>query len=135
MPRASRRTNNQRATTAVDSRIGERVRERRVLLGLAQEQLAASLGVSFQQLQKYELGTNRVSASRLYQIAHIMNVPIMWFYDGIDASGGISRKVSELSKLNSDPETLRFVKAYYRIKDSRARQSLRGMASVLAGEK
>jgi transcriptional regulator with XRE-family HTH domain len=135
MPRGSRLTKNQRATTDVDSRIGERVRERRVLLGLAQQQLADSLGVSFQQLQKYESGANRVSASRLYQLAQVLNIPIMWFYDGIDAPHGNRSKVSELSTLTSDPEMLRFVRAYYQIKNAKARHRLREMASVLAGEK
>jgi transcriptional regulator with XRE-family HTH domain len=135
MPRRPRRTSNRRAATDVDSHVGERLRQRRILLGLAQQQLANSLGVSFQQLQKYESGANRVSASRLYQLAQVLAVPIMWFYDGIGAPDGRGSKVSELSKLTGDPEVRRFVKAYHRIKGTTARRRFREIASVLAGDK
>lgn len=135
MPRRPGRPTNQRASTKVDSHVGNRLRQRRVLLGLSQQQLARRLSLTFQQLQKYENGANRVSASRLYQLARVLDVPIMWFYDGINAPRRNRDKTAELSKLMGDSETLRFVQAYYRIKDVNARQRLRGMASILAGQK
>ena len=68
----------------IDKHIGQRVRERRIVLGLSQTVLAEGLGISFQQLQKYESGANRISASRLYQIALVLGVPVQYFFQGAD---------------------------------------------------
>jgi transcriptional regulator with XRE-family HTH domain len=118
--------------TDVDLYVGLRLRERRVLLGFGQDALAKMLGVSFQQVQKYEKGANRISASRLYQLARVLGMPITWFYDGIDA--GRRKNDHALSQLG-DREVLRFVRAYCRIKDAGARSRLRAMTSVLSGDK
>jgi transcriptional regulator with XRE-family HTH domain len=134
MPRPARRPKDARAPSDLDAYIGSRVRQRRVTLGVTQQEAAKAIGVPFQQLQRYEGGTNRISASRLFALAHALAVPITWFYEGMDAPGGRGRK-SELLDLARDPETLRFIIVYYRIKDARARQRLREMASVLAGGK
>lgn len=72
----------------VDVHIGRRIRERRMLMGLSQEQLARLLGVTFQQIQKYERGTNRVGASRLVELARILQVPVTWFFEGLEGAGG-----------------------------------------------
>lgn len=65
----------------VDIHVGQRIRQRRVLLGISQEKLAETMGMTFQQVQKYERGKNRVSASRLYQLSHILDVNISYFFD------------------------------------------------------
>lgn len=75
-----RKTARPRAPNPVDVHVGRRVRIRRVLNGLSQEELAADLGLTFQQLQKYESGANRISASRLYHLAELLDVPVGWFF-------------------------------------------------------
>jgi transcriptional regulator with XRE-family HTH domain len=72
-----------RSTSGIDDHVGARIRERRIMLGLTQQQLAAMIGVTYQQAHKYERGINRVSAGRLYEIARVLNAPITYFYDGI----------------------------------------------------
>lgn len=71
-------------TTAVDVHVGARVRHRRILLGLSQGQLAEGLGLTFQQVQKYEKGANRIGAGRLYDVARRLDVPVGYFYEGLD---------------------------------------------------
>ena len=76
-PRPSARAN------AADRYVGNRIRERRVMLGLSQQQLAQMIGVTYQQAHKYERGLNRISAGRLYEIAQVLNVPVSWFFEGL----------------------------------------------------
>jgi transcriptional regulator with XRE-family HTH domain len=68
----------------VDLHVGQRVRQRRWLLGMTQEQLAEKVGIKFQQIQKYETGANRISSSRLWDISEVMDVPVNFFFDGLD---------------------------------------------------
>ncbi|MDX2224202.1 MAG: helix-turn-helix transcriptional regulator [Rhodospirillaceae bacterium] len=70
----------------VDRHVGVRIRERRVMLGLSQQQMADMIGVTYQQAHKYERGINRISAGRLYEIARVLNVPITFFYEGLDGN-------------------------------------------------
>ncbi|MBE7638477.1 helix-turn-helix domain-containing protein [Sneathiella sp. P13V-1] len=70
----------------IDQHVGARIRERRIMMGYTQQQMAAMIGVTYQQAHKYEKGINRISAGRLYSIATALNVPINYFYDGLDAS-------------------------------------------------
>lgn len=79
VPKASPRAN------MADRHVGTRIRERRIMLGLSQQQLAVMIGVTYQQAHKYERGLNRISAGRLYDIAQVLNVPISWFFEGMDA--------------------------------------------------
>ena len=76
---------------AIDTHVGERIRERRTALRITQDSLAQTIGVSFQQVQKYETGRNRVSASRLYQIAQVLKVPIAFFWEGLGDTAGEDR--------------------------------------------
>jgi transcriptional regulator with XRE-family HTH domain len=78
-PRPSARAN------AADRYVGNRIRERRVMLGLSQQQLAQMIGVTYQQAHKYERGLNRISAGRLYEIAQVLSVPVSWFFEGLAA--------------------------------------------------
>ncbi|QXM25786.1 helix-turn-helix domain-containing protein [Elioraea tepida] len=70
---------------AIDRHVGARIRERRLMLGLSQQELAEAIGVTYQQAHKYERGLNRIAAGRLYEIAHALGVPISWFFDGLDS--------------------------------------------------
>ena len=72
-----------KSTAVIDRHVGARIRERRILLGQTQQQLAEMIGVTYQQAHKYERGVNRVSAGRLYQISSVLNVPMSYFYDGV----------------------------------------------------
>ena len=75
------------STAAVDNHVGGRIRERRIMLGLTQQQLAEMIGVTYQQAHKYERGINRVSAGRLFEIARALNAPMTYFYEGIEEEG------------------------------------------------
>jgi transcriptional regulator with XRE-family HTH domain len=74
---------------AADRHVGSRIRERRVMLGFSQQQLAELIGVTYQQAHKYERGLNRISAGRLYEIALVLNVPVSWFFEGLSAGQGV----------------------------------------------
>ena len=110
----------------VDIAVGKRVRGRRILMGLSQERLGDDLGVTFQQVQKYERGANRVSASRLYEISKVLDVPPSYFFEEIMESDGIDYTGDDTSA--ADPmtkrETLELVRAYYKIVDPKIRQEL-----------
>ena len=127
----------------MDIHVGSRVRLRRTLLGLSQEKLGEAIGLTFQQIQKYERGANRVGASRLYALSRVLDVPVGFFYDDMPAeiSGKGGKKGSGLadkpqSEFSADPlakrETLELVRAYYRIKDSGVRKRLFDLAKSLA---
>jgi transcriptional regulator with XRE-family HTH domain len=131
-----------RKPNVIDGHVGARLRLRRTLLGISQEQLAESLGLTFQQVQKYERGTNRVSASRLFQLANILDVPITWFFDEMGAetaAAGVRTGKSfaeEPAGYDADPmsrrETLELVRVYYRISDRKVRKKLYEMTKALA---
>ena len=98
------KTSGKKGPNPVDVHVGRRVRIRRVLCGLSQTALAEQLGLTFQQLQKYESGANRISASRLWQIAQILDVPISWFFMGIDDD------TDKLEEFRTKRETLELVR-------------------------
>jgi transcriptional regulator with XRE-family HTH domain len=103
---------NQRAVGKADAELGKRIRLRRVEQNISQTELGAKLGVSFQQVQKYEKGVNRVGASRLQQIAIALDVPLTFFYSG----DGKAREVESLMFIDSN-FSLRLLRAYSKIKD------------------
>lgn len=118
-------------THAVDASVGNLIRRRRWMLGMTQEQVASKIGVTFQQLQKYETGANRVSASRLWEIAQALSVPIFYFFDGVDEEGtDCSDPFVEIRRENRDKETLALVNAYYAIPADHRRKLL-DLARVL----
>jgi transcriptional regulator with XRE-family HTH domain len=122
----------------VDAHVGSRLRQRRMLLGISQEQLAEMLGLTFQQVQKYERGTNRVSASRLFQLARALDTPITWFFDEMESDRGAEREKTASELQDGDPmsrrETLELVRVYSRIDDRKVRKKLYEMAKALAEE-
>jgi transcriptional regulator with XRE-family HTH domain len=117
----------------VDIHVGGRIRTRRLLIGMNQETLARALGLTFQQVQKYEGGANRVSASRLSQIAEILGVPISHFFSDLDPDGAEpSATDREARERLQRPETIELVRAYYAIADQRTRHQFLEMVKAAA---
>ncbi len=120
----------------IDVHVGSRVRLRRTLLGMNQTQLGEKLGITFQQIQKYENGVNRISASRLYQMTRILDVPVSFFFDDMppDTENAVPHPVSSgaLGGVMLKRETLEFVRAYYRIGDPAARKGLSDLTKAMA---
>ncbi|WP_197917119.1 helix-turn-helix domain-containing protein [Thiosulfatihalobacter marinus] len=117
-------------THPVDVHVGKRIRQRRWLTGMTQQQLAEQVGIKFQQIQKYETGANRVSASRLWDIADALDVPVSFFFEGLDAEeGDLARKVP--ADLMGDKEALDLVRSYYAIPENQRRR-LFELARVLS---
>jgi transcriptional regulator with XRE-family HTH domain len=122
---------NPRSVGKADKDIGQRIRLRRVEMEMTQRDLAKALGATFQQLQKYENGMNRVGAARLEQIAAILDVPITFFYD----SGKAGQKQEEVESLLflEAPTSLRLLRAYMAIKDQTVRRRFVALIERLAG--
>ena len=130
----SERAEKESRSNPIDVHVGSRIRLRRTLMGMSQERLGEALGLTFQQVQKYERGVNRVGASRLYDLSRVLDVPISFFYDDMPESVGgvrpISRGVSGFADTQegfgddtlSRRETLELVRAYYRISDPGVRK-------------
>ena len=131
-----------RKSNPVDVHVGSRVRVRRMILGLSQEKLGEKLGLTFQQVQKYERGTNRVGASRLFDLARVLDVPIQFFFDEMPsdlasaAATGFSERPAEnpLSEYLSTRDGLELNRAFARITDPKVRKSIVDLVRSLAGE-
>src|SRR6476661_5645213 len=110
----------------VDMHVGSRVRMRRLMLGISQVELAAALDLSFQQVQKYEKGTNRIGASRLEHISRFLQVPVAFFFEGASDASAVSKKDTRSLALMDDfvssPEGLRLVQSFTRIEDADVRR-------------
>jgi transcriptional regulator with XRE-family HTH domain len=120
--------------TDIDLHLGKRLRRRRRLLGLTQQQLALAVGIRFQQIQKYECGANRISAARLFQLAKALETPINYFYDGLsDDKTEVAAVQNEGIEVFSRKETLDLIQAYYRLSE-RPRRRLLDLAKSLNGE-
>lgn len=104
-----------------DIEVGRRVRTFRLQKGLSQEKLADQLGVTFQQVQKYEKGTNRIAAGRLQRIAEIMAIPITEFFTPDQAGGAVTGQISDIIDTTA---ALRLVRSYSRIRDTRVQQAV-----------
>ena len=136
--RRKRRTVAEYGPEPVDVHVGSRVRLRRTLLGMSQTDIADALGLTFQQVQKNERGLNRIGASRLYHLSHVLDVPLSFFFDDMpppdeDDASGLRGGVQEPSApdLMDKRETLELVRAYYRIPDPKVRDALRYMAFAM----
>ena len=127
----------------VDVHVGSRLRSRRTMLGMSQEKIGTAIELTFQQVQKYERGTKRISASRLYQLGKVLDVPVSYFFDdmppeiaqtdgrrpfGFSESEAAVYEVDTLAKR----ETLELVRAYYRIKNEKVRKRVYQLAKTLA---
>ncbi len=130
----------------VDIHVGARVRLRRTLMGMSQEKLGESIGLTFQQVQKYERGANRIGASRLFDLSRVLDVPVSFFFDDmaetvqdqspLAVARGISGLADEPASFEADPmtkrETLELVRAYYSITDPQVRRRVYDLAKALA---
>ena len=119
----------------VDVHVGKRIRHRRWLVGMTQQQLAEKVGIKFQQIQKYETGANRVSASRLWDIADALEVPVSFFFDAYEAEGESEDAAAKIegvpTDLLGDKEALDLVRSYYAIPENQRRR-LFELARVLS---
>ena len=122
---------------SVDKYVGSRVRGRRMALGISQTKLANALGVSFQQVQKYEKGSNRISASKLLAISHLLERPVSYFFDGADEVGGREKSLApdDQQVLMDSREIYAVIRDYSRIPDESLRLILRKLIFNLAGGK
>jgi transcriptional regulator with XRE-family HTH domain len=124
-----------RSPNPTDRHVGDRIRMRRKMQGMSQEKLGEALGITFQQMQKYEKGTNRIAAGRLQHIASIQQVPISFFFEG---APGLSYVLDESSDYVSDflatSEALALTKAYMQIQDAKLRRSIVDLVKQIAGE-
>lgn len=128
----------------IDKHVGSRVRMRRVLLGMSQEKLGEALNLTFQQVQKYEKGTNRIGASRLQQISKTLNVPPAYFFEGAPAFDGGADPVTHSAAAEagsayvvdflSTTEGLHLNRAFARIQDPKVRKRIVDLVSSLAGD-
>jgi transcriptional regulator with XRE-family HTH domain len=129
--------NDERAANAIDKKLGQRVRTRRLEIGMSQERLAELLGVTFQQVQKYEKGVNRIAASRLHDIALSMDMPIARFFEGL--GGRASAGVAESSKDYIDdalatPEGAQLMSLFASIKSKKVRRQVLELVKALTEE-
>jgi len=132
-----------KAPNPIDKHVGSRVRMRRMMLSMSQEKLGDALGLTLQQVQKYEKGTNRIGASRLQQIAHILQVPVSFFFEGAPASpsgggghGGMGEAPSPayVSDFLATSDGLSLTKSFMRIKNSKLRRRIVDLVEQIAGE-
>ena len=118
---------SQRANAA-DKHVGERIRERRTMLGLSQQQLAKMIGVSYQQAHKYERGLNRISAGRLYGISQVLGIPISWFFEGLK-SETVDPSMSQRQRM-----CLELARNFALIDNDKHQEALSQMARALAAQ-
>ncbi|MCR9221828.1 MAG: helix-turn-helix domain-containing protein [Alphaproteobacteria bacterium] len=128
----------------IDIHVGGRVRLRRTILGMSQEKLGELLGLTFQQVQKYERGANRIGASRLYDLSRVLDVPIPFFYEDMppEVAGQSPRLRAGLSDAPPEPyreadpmarrETLELIRAYYKVKDVSVRKRILDLCKAMA---
>ncbi|HET7884757.1 MAG TPA: helix-turn-helix transcriptional regulator [Bradyrhizobium sp.] len=127
-----------KAPDPVDKYVGSRVRMRRIMLGMSQEKLGEALGLTFQQVQKYEKGTNRVSASRIQQITEILQVPVSFLFEGGPTSTTKADRTSEaaspsyVSDFLATAEGLALTRAFTRISDAKLRRSIVDLVEQIA---
>jgi transcriptional regulator with XRE-family HTH domain len=121
----------------IDVQVGNRVRIRRMLIGMSQERLGDLLGLTFQQVQKYEKGVNRIGAGRLFEMARILNVPVDFFYEGVNSAppqAGESENGASVMEFVSSGEGLQLSLAFMKIKDSKVRKRVLDLVKSLAEE-
>ena len=128
---------------AIDMHVGARVRMRRLMLDMTQEKLGDALGLTFQQVQKYEKGANRIGAGRLQQLSAILQVPVAFFFDGMRPATAVvttsspsdALSTSELDQFLTSSEGLALIKAFMRIKDAEIRRRIVDLAVEIANQR
>jgi transcriptional regulator with XRE-family HTH domain len=128
------------ATNPIDKHVGSRVRMRRLMLGMSQAKLGDGLGLSFQQVQKYEKGTNRMGASCLQQISHVLQIPVPFFFEGAPQLTGQPTEIGEapsptyVSEFFATTDGLALTKAFMRIKEPALRRRIVHLVEQIAGD-
>ena len=128
-----------KAPNPIDKHVGSRVRMRRMMLSMSQEKLGDALGLTFQQVQKYEKGTNRIGASRLQQISHILQVPVAFFFEGAPNLSGQPDGMKEapspayVSDFLATSDGLALTKAFMKIKEQKLRRRIVDLVEEIAG--
>lgn len=126
---------------SIDAHVGKRLRQRRIELGMSQQKLSGVTGVSYQQIQKYERGTNRIGASMLWLLSDVLNIQPAYFFDGLSRRGRGGSAIPGLAEQDkagydaaglSDRETMELVKAYSGVADAQVRKGVRQMLGALA---
>jgi transcriptional regulator with XRE-family HTH domain len=115
----------------IDGHIGVRLRQRRMTVGITQSDLARSVGLTFQQIQKYESGSNQIVSSRLYELAAVLGVPVSYFFEGLPASTKASARPGAVSLMGST-EAQRLILSYWRIDKPPIRKHVRDLIQSLA---
>jgi transcriptional regulator with XRE-family HTH domain len=127
-----------KAPNPLDKHVGSRMRMRRMMLGISQEKLGKELGLTFQQVQKYEKGTNRLGASRLQQISQILQVPVEFFFEGVPDTLSMSKSdvssLSDISDFISSADGLRLVTALTRIENTDLRRRIVDLVQEIAAD-
>jgi transcriptional regulator with XRE-family HTH domain len=126
MPKTSTPKTSNKSATKTDKRVGNNIRARRLEMGMTQEQLGKKLGVTFQQIQKYEIGTNRIGSGRLFQIAEFLKAPLASFYGGEEKQ--IKSRATSTFDLLSDPLTLQMAQEFSKIGD---RKTCRAVLAIV----
>ena len=127
---------HERSTNAVDKKLGERVRARRLEIGMSQERLAELVGVTFQQVQKYEKSVNRIAASRLFEVARALEMPPAQLFDGLSSSpkGGVTRaQRSPIQEALTTPEGIQLMALFANIKSTKVRRRVLELIRSLVG--
>ncbi len=119
---------SQKSATAVDAHVGRRIRSRRQVMGISQTELGERLGITFQQIQKYEKGGNRISASRLLDVAAALDVPVSYFYEGLDGAEGSTQS------LLIDREAADLLRAFNAVTDKNMRRAILSVAQAASRE-
>ncbi len=131
-----RNDNTDGAPDRIDIYVGKKLRMRRTLLGMSQTDLGQALGLTFQQIQKYEQGSNRIGSSRLYDLAKVLDVPVTYFFEELEEAMVANGITSEGPDLRKDPaakrETLELVRSFSRIDDQSVRNSILTMIDTLS---
>jgi transcriptional regulator with XRE-family HTH domain len=128
------------APNPIDQHVGRRVRMRRKMLAMSQEELGAALGLSFQQVRKYERGANRIGASRLQRISHILQVPVEFFFEGSpnasapQSSNGSTLSMAQIDEFVSDLGGLRLIRGFMRIDNAALRRRIVMLVQEIAGD-
>ncbi|MCA0400964.1 MAG: helix-turn-helix transcriptional regulator [Proteobacteria bacterium] len=128
-----------KAPSPVDRHVGSRVRMRRITVGMSQERLGEALGVTFQQIQKYEKGSNRISASRMQNIAQVLGVPVSFFFDGAPRDEGLAMAAGFADNSQADytadifstPEGVALARAFASIEDPKVRRRVVDLVTTL----
>jgi len=129
-----------KAPNPIDKHVGSRVRMRRMMLAMSQEKLGDALGLTFQQVQKYEKGTNRIGASRLQQISTILEVPVAFFFEGAPEAAGVRSSGKDapspayVVEFLATSDGLALTKAFMRIPDAKMRRRIVDLVEQIAGE-